>query len=102
MRRAEVWWHEPPDDKARPALILTRDEAIADIFDVIAVPTTRTIRGGPTEIELGPQDGMPNTCVLVVDNTFAADKTFLTRLITTLDSVRMSEVCRMLAYATSC
>jgi hypothetical protein len=27
---------------------------------------------------------------------------YLTQHITTLDSVRMSEVCRMLAYATSC
>jgi len=24
MRRGEVWWHEPPDDKRRPVLILTR------------------------------------------------------------------------------
>jgi mRNA-degrading endonuclease toxin of MazEF toxin-antitoxin module len=28
MKRGEVWWHEPPDDKRRPVLILTRAEAI--------------------------------------------------------------------------
>lgn len=28
MRRGEVWWHEPPDSKRRPVLILTRDEAV--------------------------------------------------------------------------
>lgn len=25
MRRGEVWWHEPPDAKRRPALILSLD-----------------------------------------------------------------------------
>lgn len=27
MRRGEVWWYEHPDDKPRPALILSRNEA---------------------------------------------------------------------------
>ena len=48
MKRGEVWWHEPADSKPRPVLILTRDEAIGHLFDVIAVPATGTIRGLPT------------------------------------------------------
>jgi mRNA interferase MazF len=102
VRRSEVWWYEPPHEKTRPALILTRDELIGDIFDVIAVPTTTTIRGTPTEIPIGVADGMPAECVLVLANTFSAEKIYLTRHITTLDSVRMSEVCRLLADATIC
>jgi mRNA interferase MazF len=102
VRRGEVWWHEPPHEKARPALILTRDELIEDIFDVIAVPTTRTIRGTPTEIQIGVADGMPAECVLTLTNTFSAEKVYLTKHIVTLGSARISEVCRMLAYATGC
>lgn len=102
MTRGELWWHEHPLEKIRPALILTRDEAIPNIFDVIAVPTTTTIRGGPTEIELGVADDMPSDCVLVVDNTFLAEKVYFTKYITTLSSARMTEVCRMLAHATGC
>jgi mRNA interferase MazF len=102
MTRGEVWWYAPPDDKRRPALILTRADLIGDTLDVVAVPATTTIRGGPTEIQIGVADGMPADCVLVLANTFSADKTFLTQCITTLNSVRMSEVCRMLAYTTSC
>jgi mRNA interferase MazF len=102
VRRGEVWWYEPPHEKNRPALILTRDELIGDILDVIAVPTTTTIRGAPTEIQIGVADGMPAECVLVLANTFSAEKIYLTRHITTPDSARMSEVCRMLAYATNC
>jgi mRNA-degrading endonuclease toxin of MazEF toxin-antitoxin module len=66
------------------------------------VPTTTTIRGGPTEIQLSADDGMPSDCVLVVDNTFSAEKIFLTEYIATLGSVRMTEVCRMLAFAAGC
>jgi mRNA interferase MazF len=102
VTRGEVWLYEHPDRKRRPALILTREDLIADTFDVIAVPTTGTIRGTPTEIQIGPADGMPIECVLVVANTFSAEKVFLTRRLTTLNSARMTEVCRMLAFATGC
>ncbi len=40
---------------------------------------------------------MPVACVLAVHNTLLAQKAFLTEYVTSLDSVRMSEVCRMLA-----
>jgi mRNA-degrading endonuclease toxin of MazEF toxin-antitoxin module len=83
-------------------LILTREEHIERQFDVIAVPATGTARGWDTELELGPRDGMPVVCVLAIHNTLLAQKSFLTEYITTLDSARMSEVCRMLAYATNC
>jgi hypothetical protein len=49
VRRGEVWWHEPPDSKRRPVLILTRDEAVDRVFNVIAVPATGTVRGLATE-----------------------------------------------------
>lgn len=102
MTRGEVWLYEPPSDKRRPMLILTREEHIERQFDVIAVPATGTARGWDTELELGPRDGMPVVCVLAIHNTLLAQKSFLTEYITTLDSARMSEVCRMLAYATNC
>jgi hypothetical protein len=39
---------------------------------------------------------------LNVGNTFLAQQAYLTKHIATLSSVRMTEVCRMLAYATGC
>jgi mRNA-degrading endonuclease toxin of MazEF toxin-antitoxin module len=56
VRRGEVWWHEPPHEKPRPVLILTRDEHIDRQLDVIAAPATATMRGWDTEVELGRQD----------------------------------------------
>jgi mRNA interferase MazF len=102
MRRAEVWWYEPPDRKGRPTLIMTRNEAIPRLNELFVVLATSTIRGLDTEVELGPDDGMPGSCVINADMTDAADKTYLTKTITTLDSMRMDEVCRALAQATSC
>lgn len=102
MRRGEVWWHEPPDAKRRPVLILTRDEAIDRVLDVIAVPATGVVRGLPTEVELGRADGMPIDCVLAVDNTFSAEKAFLTERITALGPDKLAELCRVLRAATNC
>jgi mRNA interferase MazF len=100
--RGEVWWHEPPDDESRPFVILTRNEAIAGLEKLVAIPTTQTIRGIPSEVELSRADGMPGDCVVSTDNITVVRKALLTRHITTLNSERMDEVCRALAYATSC
>jgi len=102
VKRGEVWWYEHPGLKRRPALILTRDEAIASLNEVFVALATTTIRGLPTEVELGPEDGMPRSCVLNADQIDAADKIFLTERITKLGPQRMDEVCRALARATSC
>ncbi len=102
MRRGEVWWYEHPDDKPRPALILTRDDVIERRHSVIAAPATSTVRDWDTEVPLDQDDGMPQPCVLVLDNTFSARKALLTKRITELGPERMDRVCRALARATDC
>jgi mRNA-degrading endonuclease toxin of MazEF toxin-antitoxin module len=83
-------------------LIISRDEDIERLLDVIAVPITTKIRGWDTELELGPDDGMSRDCALSFHNTFGPEKIYLTGYVTTLSSVRMTEVCRILALATGC
>lgn len=102
MRRGEVWWHAPRGAKRRPSLVLTRDETIGRVFDVIAMPATGVIRGLPSEIDLGAEDGMPQDCVLVPENTFSADKSFLTERITTLGPEKLDQACRALIRITGC
>jgi mRNA interferase MazF len=102
VSRGDVWWYEPPEAKCRPALVMTRTEAVESLNELFVILATTTVRGLPTEVELGPQDGMPRTCVLNADHAGAADKAFLTGRITRLGPDRMSEVCRALALATSC
>lgn len=102
MKRGEVWWHAPRGAKRRPALILTRDETIGRVFDVISMPATGVIRGLRSEIDLGAGDGMPQDCVLVPENTFSADKSFLTERITTLGPEKLDQACRALTRITGC
>lgn len=64
MRRGEVWLYEPPAEKPRPTLIVSRDKDIDQLLDVIVVPITSNIRGWDTEIEIGATDGMDRDCVL--------------------------------------
>jgi mRNA interferase MazF len=102
VRRGEVRWAEHPDWPRRPVLILTRDEAIDRLNAVFVILATTNIRGLPTEIELGAEDGMPRACVLNADNTATLAKSYLGEQITTLSQDKLREVCQALTRATGC
>jgi mRNA interferase MazF len=102
VRRGEIWWVEDPAAGRRPHLVLMRDAAIPSLGSVIAVPATTTIRGIPTEVELGPEDGMPRDCVLSFDNTTLLPKAFFVEPICTLGADRLASVCKALDHATGC
>ena len=70
MKRGEIRWYKfRLPDKRRPVLILTRDEVIDHLNEIIVAPVTRTIRGVPTEVVLTPEDGMPVVCALNFDTS---------------------------------
>jgi len=48
--------------------VLTRDAAIAVLTAVTCAPITRTIRGIRSETEIGPDEGLPEPCVISCDN----------------------------------
>jgi mRNA interferase MazF len=102
VRRGEVWWYEHPSAGRRPFLILSRDEAIPVLHQVLAVPATRTVREIPTEVEIGPRDGMPSACCLTLDNLTVIRPALCTERITRLSADRMREVCGALTLATAC
>src|SRR4051812_26387130 len=69
MRRGEIRWYMfAAPDKRRPVLVLTRDDVIDALNEIIVVPATRTIRGIETEVLLSPEDGMPTACALNFDH----------------------------------
>ncbi|OWY59462.1 hypothetical protein B7486_74445, partial [cyanobacterium TDX16] len=73
-RRGEVWWAEAPDAKGRPYVILTRDQAIGVLQAVLVAPVTKTVRGIPSEVALGPEEGLSTDCAASVDNTITFPK----------------------------
>jgi mRNA interferase MazF len=102
VNRGEVWWLDDPEIGRRPACILSRQAAIPVLNAVLVVPATRTIRGIPTEVALGVEDGMPDECVLSFDNIGAVPKALLTERITRLGPAKLAELCAALAVTTGC
>ena len=101
MSRGEVWW-VGADGAQRPYLVLTRQVAIPILHSVLAVPTTRTVRGIPTEVELDQSDGMPEPCALSLDNTTLIPKDYFVERICTLGPERLEQVCAALRDAVDC
>jgi mRNA interferase MazF len=100
VRRGEIRWYTfRPPDKRRPVLILTRDEVIDRLNEIIVVPVTRTIRGLTSEIVLTPDDGMPVTCALNFDHISIAQGDRIGNLICHLPDGRWPEVQRALLIA---
>jgi len=100
--RGEVWWGEIEGVGRRPFLIMTRSAAIPVLHNVLAAPVTRTVRNLPTELPLGPDDGMPSDCAASFDNMRVVPKAYLVDRQCTLDAVRMIEACVALRAAIDC
>ena len=79
---------------------MSRQAAIPVLTSVLVVPATTKIRGIPTEVRIGPDDGMPQECVLAVDNFSNVRKALLVDRITALSSEKLSDVCAALRVAT--
>jgi mRNA interferase MazF len=102
MNRGEVWWLEHPEAGRRPACILTRQAAIPVLNAVLVAPATRTIRGIPSEVRLGREDGVPDDCALSLDDLATVPKALLTERITVLAPERVDELCAALRVAAGC
>ena len=101
-RRGEIWWGEIEDIGRRPFLVVTRSAAIPVLSGVLAAPVTRTVRQIPTELRLGPDDGMPTACAASFDNLRVVPKAYLTERMCVLDALRMEEACAALRIAADC
>lgn len=100
MRRSEVWWAQlPPPIGRRPVLLLSRDTAYRVRTSVTVGLVTRTIRGIPVEVPLGPEDGLPAQCVVNLDDILTIPKARLADRITTLSAGKMAAVARAILFA---
>ncbi|HEY8502598.1 MAG TPA: type II toxin-antitoxin system PemK/MazF family toxin [Solirubrobacterales bacterium] len=102
VSRGDICWVSLPDEKRRPVLVLTRNEAIPALRRVVIAYLTTTIRGIPTEVRLDVGDGLPRECVVNFDSLRTVSRALLSEPIATLSGARMHEVCRALAIATGC
>jgi mRNA interferase MazF len=96
-----VWWAQA-DDKRRPVLIVTRDEAIPVLVRVIVAPVTRTVRQIPTEVALGKEEGLPVECAASFDHLQPVGRHFLGERAGALGHARRHEICVALAALADC
>lgn len=89
-------------DKRRPVLILTRPEVIPLLNTVMVAPITSTIRGAPSEVVVGVDEGLKAPSAINLDHVQTVAQDRLGRYVGSVPSATMSRVCRALAVATGC
>lgn len=102
VARGELWLMEPPNRKSRPALVVSRDEAIPVLNNVVVAPVTTTVRNIPTCIPVGPAEGIDRDSVASFDNLAAVPKSVLTRRLGRLDQARQTQICDALLRMAGC
>ncbi len=81
---------------------MTRDAAIPVLKSVLAAPITRTVRMIPTELRLGPEDGLQAECAASFDNLRVVSKGHLVQRECTLGAARLLEACGAMRIAVDC
>jgi mRNA interferase MazF len=78
----------PAPDKPRPVLVLTRSSAIGYLSWITVAPITSTIRGVPSEVVVGPDDGLKPPCVINLHNVVTVSKQQIGRRLAQLSESR--------------
>jgi mRNA interferase MazF len=100
VKRGEVWWVDFPGPVGpRPAVLVSRNEAYRIRSAVTVVPLTRTIRDIPTEVPLGPAEGVPKKSVANADNVTTIAKGRLQQHLTTLPTGKLAALDRAIKFA---
>jgi mRNA interferase MazF len=100
MRRGEVWWADLPLPAGRrPVLLLSRDAAYAVRNLVTVAPVTTRIRRIPSEVALGPEDGLPRRCVVNLDSITTIPKDSLASRLAALRPGKVLAVNAAVKYA---
>ena len=100
MQRGEVWWAElPPPIGRRPVVLLSRDVAYRVRTSITVGIVTRIARNIPVEVPLGTEDGMPQQCVVNLDDILTIPKARLAGRITMLSPQKMTAVAKAVIFA---
>lgn len=93
---------ETPNQKRRPVLIVSRDEVIPVLNNVIVAPVTGTIRNIPTCIPVGTDAGIDHDSVATFDNLAAVPKSVLATRLGQLGVRGRRQICEALDAMANC
>jgi len=100
IHRGSIWTaHLPAPSGTRPVVILTRDMAIPLLRNVTIAHVTRTVRDLPTAIELGPEQGLHQDCIVNADSIDTIPKSWLRSRVGELGPKKLDELARAVRTA---
>jgi mRNA interferase MazF len=103
VNRGEIWTYRfKSPDKRRPVVVLSRQEVIPLLHTVMVVPVTSTIRGAPSEVTLGPDEGLRQESAANLDHVQTVERSRLVSFIGIVGPTKMRRICQALAIATGC
>jgi mRNA interferase MazF len=79
--------------------LLSRDAAYAVRSLVTVAPVTTRVRDIPSEVPLGPEDGLPRRCVVNLDSITTVPKDCLASRVTTLRVAKQVAVNAAIKFA---
>lgn len=103
VARGEIWLLTlPRPDRRRPVLVLSRPSLLKVLHTATVAAITSTLRGVPTEVRLGPEDGLKHVSCVNLTNVFTVRKSELRHYVASLSAQTMREVCQALNIACGC
>jgi mRNA interferase MazF len=102
VAQGDLWLMETPNQKRRPVLVVSRDEVIPVVNNVVVAPVTSTIRDIPTCIPVGPDEGIDHESVATFDNLAAVPKSVLTTRLGALGIEGRRRICDALDAMANC
>lgn len=93
----EIWIADL--DKRRPAVVIARSDPRGVRHRTTVAPVTSTIRGIPSEVELGGTDGVRERSAVNCDELVTIPKSILVRPIGVLTGEKLDSLHRALAFA---
>lgn len=103
LTRGEIWLLDRPrPDERRPVLVLSRPSLVRLLHTVTVAAVTSTLRGAPTEVEIGVEEGLKQTSCVNLCNVFTVQQSELRRFVGTVSAQKMRQVCRALSIACGC
>ena len=103
IARGEIWSYRfRAPDKRRPVLVLTRQEVIGLLHTVMVAPITSTVRGAPSEVVVGVDEGLKHSSAVNLDHVQTVEQSRLVGRLGQVGAAKMREVCRALAIAAGC
>ncbi len=103
VERGQVWlYHFKTPDKRRPVVVLSRPDVIPLLQTVMVAPIISTIRGAPSEVRVGVDEGLKQPSAINLDHVQTVEQARLTTYLGEVGPQKMREVCRALATAVAC